>query len=266
MFSATRIAAALALVCAAAGANAHGLWMKPSSTVLSKADWVTVDAAVSNDMFFFNHRPLAVDKLVITAPDGSTVAPQNVHKGELRSVFDLKPEQQGTYQLALVNSGVMGSYKDAAGQMKRLRGSAEEVSKQIPADAKEVHVAESVSRIETFVTMGKPSALRLSGKGLELAPVTHPNDLVVGEEATFAFHIDGKPAADVEVVLVPDGKRYRDSVNEIKLKTDAQGRFKLKFPTAGMYWLDADAKDDKTSSAIAKERRLAYVATLEVLP
>jgi len=97
-------------------------------------------------------------------------------------------------------------------------------------------------------------------------PVTHPNDLVAGEEATFAFHVDGKPAADVEVVLVPDGKRYRDAVNEIKLKTDAQGHVKVKFPTAGMYWLDADVKDDKTSNPIAKERRLAYVATLEVLP
>lgn len=269
MFSVNRISVALALACAAWGAQAHNVWMKPSSTVLSKADWVTVDAAVSNDMFFFNHRPLGVDKLSITAPDGSQVAPLNVHKGELRSVFDLKPEQTGTYQLAIVNSGLSGSYKDAAGQPKRLRGSAEEVAKQIqqmPADAKDLQVAESVSRIETFVTMGKPSAVRLSGKGLELAPVTHPNDLVVGEEVTLAFHVDGKPAAGVEVVLVPDGKRYRDAVNEIKLVTDAKGQFKVKFPTAGMYWLDADAKDNKTTHALAKERRLAYVATLEVLP
>ena len=81
MFSATRIAAALALACATLGAQAHSVWMKPSSTVLSKADWVTVDAAVSNDMFFFNHRPLGLDKLVITAPDGSTVEPKNAHKG-----------------------------------------------------------------------------------------------------------------------------------------------------------------------------------------
>lgn len=266
MFSPSRMAVALAVACAAVGAQAHNLWLKPSSTVLSKADWVTVDAAVSNDIFFFNHRPLAVDKLTITAPDGSAVQPQNVAKGELRSVFDLKPEQSGTYQLSIVNQGAFGSYKDAAGKPKRLRGSIEDIVKQIPADAKEVVVAESASRIETFVTMGKPSAVRLSGKGLELAPVTHPNDLVVGEEATFAFHVDGKPAAGVEVVLVPDGKRYRDAVNEIKLVTDAQGQFKVKFPVAGMYWLDADIKDHKTTAPQAKERRLAYVATLEVMP
>jgi hypothetical protein len=33
-----------------------------------------------------------------------------------------------------------------------------------------------------------------------------------------------------------------------------------------MYWLDADVKDNKTSVPQAKERRLAYVATLEVMP
>lgn len=266
MFSATRLAVALSLTCAAIGAHAHNVWLKPSSTVLSKADWVTVDAAVSNDIFFFNHRPLAVDKLVITAPDGSAVQPQNVAKGELRSVFDLKPEHSGTYQLAIINQGVMGFYKDAAGQPKRVRGTAQNIAQQIPADAKDVRVTENHSRIETFVTMGKPSAVRLSGKGLELAPVTHPNDLVAGKEATFAFHVDGKPAAGVEVVLVPEGKRYRDAVNEIKLETDAQGRVKVKFPAAGMYWLDADVNDQKTSVPQATERRLAYVATLEVLP
>lgn len=266
MHTVSRLVAAAALACSAGAAMAHNIWLKPSSTVLSKADWVTVDAAVSNDLFFFNHRPMAVDKLLITAPDGSSIEPKNVHKGELRSVFDLKPEQTGTYQLAVANSNVMGSYKDAAGQMKRLRGTAQEIIDQIPADAQDVRVMESASRVETFVTMGKPSAIRASGKGLELVPVTHPNDLVVGEPVVLAFHVDGQPTAGVEVVLVRDGKRYRDSMEEIKLLSDAQGQVKLSFALPGMYWLDADAKDAKTSHPRIKERRLAYVATLEVLP
>lgn len=266
MFTSSRIAAALALACAAFGAQAHNIWIKPSTTVLSKADWVTVDAAVSNDLFFFNHRPLAVEKLAIIAPDGSVQAPQNVHKGELRSVFDLKPEQTGTYQLAIVNSGMGGSYKDASGQTKRLRPNGGDIEKLIPADATDVQLMENQTRIETFVTMGKPSPVRLTGKGLELAPITHPNDLVAGEEVSLALHIDGQPAADLDISLIPDGNRYRDSVNEIKLKTDAKGVFKLKFPTAGMYWMEVETKDTKTSHPKAKERRLAYMVTLEVLP
>lgn len=33
-----------------------------------------------------------------------------------------------------------------------------------------------------------------------------------------------------------------------------------------MYWLDAELKDSKTSVKAAKERRVTYAATLEVLP
>lgn len=266
MFKPNRIAIALTLVCAAVASHAHNVWLKPSSTVLSKSDWVTVDAAVSNDLFFFNHRPLGLEQLSITAPDGASVAPQHASKGELRSVFDFKPEQPGTYRLAVVNAGMMAFFKDAEGKSRRVRGTGDDIAGQIPADAKEVRVSEQMGRIETFVTMGKPSAIKPTGKGLEMLPVTHPNDLVSSEEASFVFHIDGKPAANLEVVVVPDGIRYRDALNDIKLSTDAKGQVKLKFPTAGMYWLEATAKDGKTSHSIAKERRLSYVATLEVLP
>jgi hypothetical protein len=33
-----------------------------------------------------------------------------------------------------------------------------------------------------------------------------------------------------------------------------------------MYWVNASAEDKKTASKDAKQRRLAYTATLEVLP
>ena len=73
----TRLTAAVALACAATlPAQAHNAWLLPSTTVLSKADWITVDAAVSNDLFFFNHVPLNVQGLQITAPDGSALQPQ----------------------------------------------------------------------------------------------------------------------------------------------------------------------------------------------
>ncbi|MEL0157283.1 DUF4198 domain-containing protein, partial [Sphingopyxis sp.] len=62
--------AALALF-AAAPAQAHRQWMLPSSTVLSGDDvWVTVDAAVSNDLFYFEHQPLRLDAAKAWAPDG----------------------------------------------------------------------------------------------------------------------------------------------------------------------------------------------------
>lgn len=265
-----KILRAAALACslsAAFAAQAHNVWLLPSSTVLSKADWITVDAAVSNDLFFFNHRPLAIENLHVTAPDGSSVQPENVAKGKLRSVFDLNLAQTGTYRLAVLNEGVFAQWKDkATGQPKRARGNAENIASQIPADAQDVEITQSAGRIESFVTVGKPSALKSTGKGMELVPVTAPSDLVKGEKANFTLQIDGQPARDIEVTVTQGSTRYRDKVGEQTLKTDANGQFSITWPQAGMYWLEASTKDNKTSVAKAKERRLSYAATLEVMP
>ena len=260
--------AALACALTAAGvAQAHNVWLLPSSTVLSKADWITVDAAVSNDLFFFNHRPLALEKLSITAPDGSSVQPENMSKGKLRNVFDLNLTQTGTYRLAVVNDGAFAQWKDkATGQTKRARGTADTIVSQIPADAQDVELTQSAGRIEAFVTVGKPSALRTTGQGMELIPVTAPSDLVQSEKASFKLQIDGQAASDIEVTVVHGNTRYRDKVGEQTLKTDANGQFSVTWPQAGMYWIEATTRDKKTSVARAKERRLTYAATLEVLP
>ena len=261
--------AALALALAVPfAAQAHKAWVLPSQTVLSGNDpWVTVDAAVSNDLFYFNHVPLRVENVVIVAPDGTTPAPQNGGTGKFRSVFDVQLQQQGTYRIAIVNAGLFANWEEN-GQPKRWRGTAETFKTEVPKDAKNLQVSQSAGRVETFVTNGAPStdALKATNKGLELVPVTHPNDLFAGEQATFQLLIDGKPAADLDLEVIPGGIRYRDAQNEIKTKTGADGKFSVTWPEAGMYWLEASLQDDKATVAPAKQRRASYVVTLEVLP
>ena len=249
-------------------AFAHKAWLQPSQTVIAGTNpWITVDAAVSNDLFYFNHVPLRLDNLVITAPDGSKVEPQNSATGKYRSVFDVELKQQGTYRIATVNSGLSASW-DVDGKPKRWRGTVATFATEVPKDAKDLKVSQSVGRNETFVTNGSPNetALKTSGEGIELVPVTHPNDLFAGEKATFKLHIDGKPAAGLEIEITRGGTRYRNAQEEIKVKTDANGEFSVTWPEAGMYWLETGTEDDKTSLPQAKQRRLSYVATLEVLP
>lgn len=245
--------------------QAHGTWLLPSSTVLSAPQWITVDAAVSNDAFLFNHNALAIDNLQISGPDGQPVTTENALKGKLRSVIDVNLAQPGSYRLSLVNQGANARYT-LNGEQKRWRGKAADIATAIPADATDLEITESFNRIETFATVGSPTLLKPAGKGLELVPVTHPNDLVAGEVATFRFLLDGKPARELKVTLVPGNRRYRDQQQELVLTTDKKGEIQVTWPHAGMYWLDADAEDGKTSIKQAKLRRLAYVATLEVLP
>ena len=100
------IALAFALVLPLS-AHAHKAWLLPSETVLSGEDpWITVDAAVSNDLFYFNHVPLRLDSLSIIGPDGKPVQPENSATGKFRSTFDVHLTEPGTYRIAVVNAGL----------------------------------------------------------------------------------------------------------------------------------------------------------------
>lgn len=246
-------------------AQAHKAWLLPSQTVLSKTGFITVDAAVSNDLFYFNHNPLRLDDLTVTAPDGSKVQVQNKATGEYRSTFDLDLQKEGTYRIASGGDTINARWQEN-GENKRWRGAYAQMSANVPKDAQKLEVTHNQRRIETFVTVGKPSEnLAPSGKGLELVPVTHPNDLYAEETATFQFVIDGKPAQGVEIEIVPGGSRYRDSLDDIKVKTDASGKFQVTWPAAGMYWLEAIAPAAKSPLAGVGERSASYIGTFEVL-
>ena len=261
--TALALAAAVPLV-----AHAHKPFMVPSETVLSARGWITVDAAVSNDLFYFNHQPLRIENnLRIIGPDGAAVEAANLNAGKFRTTFDVNLTSSGTYKLAMVNNSLQASYEGDNGERKRWRGTAESFASEVPANAKNLQVSQTQARIETFVTSGKPNdtALKATGTGLELVPVTHPNDLVAGEPATFRFVLDGKPAAGIKVTVVPGGTRYRNKQSEQQMVSGNDGQVSVTWGDPGMYWLEARVEDDKATKP-ATTRRASYIATFEVLP
>jgi len=249
-------------------AHAHKPFLVPSETVLSARGWITVDAAVSNDLFYFNHQPLRIENnLRIIGPDGGAVEAANLNTGKFRTTFDVNLTASGTYKLAMVNNSLQATYEADNGERKRWRGTAATFAGEVPANAQNLQVSQTQTRIETFVTSGKPNdtALKATGTGLELVPVTHPNDLVAGEPATFRFVLDGKPAAGIKVMVVPGGTRYRNKQSEQHVVSGNDGQVSLTWSDPGMYWLEARVEDDKAMKP-AKTRRASYIATLEVLP
>jgi uncharacterized GH25 family protein len=249
-------------------ASAHRQFIIPTSTILNgNSPWVSFDAAAATDIFYLDHVALNVNGLLITAADGTFVKAENINTGKLRTSFDLRADQQGTYRISLVNDNLNVSYK-VNGEAKRWRGSAEDFAKEVPANAQDLVVTHSQGRIETFVTNGKPNttALKETGKGLELNPITHPNDLVDGESAQFQILLDGKALAGVNVTVIAAGIRYRHKLDEQTLTTDKDGKISVTWQGAGLYWLNASYSDNKSLVKAAKERRTIYAATLEVLP
>ncbi|WP_426318831.1 DUF4198 domain-containing protein [Pseudoduganella sp. R-43] len=266
---------ALTLAGAAFSAQAHKPWLLPSSSLVdSKEPWVTVDAAISEGLFDIDHQPLKLDGISITGPDGAKVEMLNALTGRLRSTFDVKMAKPGTYKIALVSQSVMASWK-VNGEMKRWRGSEAELAANVPANAEELNVSRTASRLETFVSANKTdeAVFKPSGVGLELVPVTHPNDMRAGEQATWRFLLDGRPAANQAFSLIPGGVRYRGTLGEIRMATDAKGEISFKIPEAGMYlvsssWPAAAAPQagQQPGPRQMPPRRVTYAATVEVLP
>lgn len=269
--------AKLALLLAGAGialsAQAHRVWILPAATVLSSEDpWVTFDAAISNDIFHPDFHALGLEHVKAIGPDGAGVALENTHTGKYRSNFDLHLEQAGTYRVYTADSGLSATWESADGERQRWPGRGErpdpgDFERSVPREAKNLEITQRSHRVETFVTAGAPTgeALAPTNVGLELLPLTHPNDLYAGETARFRLLIDGQPAAGAAVSVLPGGMRYRDSQGAIEVTADEEGTVAITWPRAGMYFLEAEYRDDRAQSP-ATVRRGAYSATFEVLP
>ncbi len=257
----------------ALSAQAHRPWLLPSATLVDgPAPLVSIDAAISEDLFEFDSFPLALDALRVTAPDGSAVAADTRTEAKRRISFDVKLAQKGTYRIAGVTDTAMASWK-VDGETKRWRGAPAALAKEVPADAQELQVTRQLARSETFVTNETPSALpaAVAGEGLELLPLTNPTDLSVGDATRFRMLLDGKPYAGADVTVIRGGNRYRYKMGEIALRTDAAGEFSVAWPEAGRYWLGVNhgARGPGAAAAspgAAPARRESYTATFEVLP
>ena len=264
---------AVALLAAISSAHAHRQWMLPSaSQVEGKEPWVTVDAAVSEDLFDIGANALKLDGLVITAPDGKVVAADQTSVGKQRASVDLKLTQKGTYRFVLASETAMASYK-LNGETKRWRGNAADLKKEIPTGAEELTVTTTVGRLETYVTNDKPSkeVIKPAGAGLELIPLEHPTEYLSGQKARFRFLLDGKPAANLKVAIVPGGVRYRGVLKETAVTTDANGEFSVTWPMPQMYWINASYPPrvevpEGQPRPPMPAKRYNYGGTFEVLP
>ncbi len=252
-------------------AQAHRLWVKPSTTVVSGEEaWVTFDAAVANTIFFPDHFALGLDNFNAVSPSGKAVELQNKAKLKYRSVFDLQLNEQGTYRVYSASNTLMAFWKDEEGNRKMWPGRGKtgtiaEFHQQVPKTATDLNVVNASRRVEVFVSLGEPSneSIKPTGQGIELAPITHPTDLYTGETAQFKLILDGEAIEGAQITLVKEGEKYRDDPQVVKLTTDANGQFEVNFDDAGQYWLEAEYSDKK-AKAPAKERRATYVAVFEV--
>lgn len=260
-------ATALSLALLAPSVQAHPLWMLPSEFNLSTEEsfWITVDATAAHGVFTFD-KAVGLDNVNIYTPAGDRQRMGPYFKGKRRSVFDLEIDTDGTYKVELSTPQRYFTTYEIGSRNTKRRVFANKQEADLPKGAKNVSTT-AVQAISAFyITQGAPSdkVLEATGKGFELHPLTHPSDVVAKENARFKFTFDGKPLANLDIEITPHGTAWRDSREQMDLKTDKDGVVTFKPTVAGPHLLMTSMRK-AVDSPLADTAGVNYHLTFEVL-
>ncbi len=216
--------AALVVVVAATQASAgHMPYLEPK-TFGPRRDVVTVEAAMAEEATLFvpDFTIRGSGDYAVTDPSGATQKIEGVTTLKELAIFEAPTPTEGTYRITSgERAGRSGKLAKIDGVWRNVRpaggpprppegGSPAKPSEgaaapangpitedQIPTGA-EVMTTQSYLKADVYVSRGAPtaSALKPTGQGLEIAPVTHPNEAYAGEAFKFRLLVDGQPLAN----------------------------------------------------------------------
>ena len=249
-------------------AQAHPRWVLPSHFTVSKegGDWLTFDVTASHGTFVFD-KPAGSEQAFVIMPDGRSERPNFVVRGKRRSMFDFYFEEEGTHKVAINNQpSYYTQYK--AGRrdtVKWAKASKADRASVIPEKARDVVTQLSYTRAESYVTVGMPTekALEIEGKLLEMKPLTHPSDIIEGEEVIFQFFFNGEPQQGVTAEITREGTLYRNHQEQIDVVSDKDGKITFTPEVAGRYLMKANYKGELKNDPLADKASANVHLTFE---
>ncbi len=223
--------ACLVSVCA----FAHTPYLVPNTFAPRAGGTVTLDASFA-ETFFVPETVFDNSRFSVTGPEGYEAVPDVIHALKTRTVVEhTLPQTKGTYRFS---TGPRVGAIFRTWELDGKRESSRDPDAKIPEGATLVDDFQSFTLAQTYLSIDAPdrAALKANGKGLELVPVTHPNDLYAGERFEFIVQFDGQPLADhlVEITEAVWGTDRKPTQHA--LKTDANGHAVLAPLQAGA-WL-----------------------------
>lgn len=300
----TVVLGALAAMLAPSVLAHGGPYLLPTQFAITR-DYVSVQGAIGNEVFFIPQSPIRNGSFYAINPAGVRSKLDGVTTLKDYVAIEAPTVEKGTYRLttgddlsrttkfALVegswrmvraaNAGGPGGQPRPAQPQAEQRPQAAPAAGAAPAtppqrprfieesaltpDMQVVEV-KTVNKAETYVTKGKPNdgATKVSGQGFELRPITHPNDIYVDQGFEFELLEDGKPLPNVAVEIARAGNFYDEKKEYAELQTDAKGRGKVKFDAPGAYILLTNyPAPSRDRAAAPAPRSYSYSLTFEVM-
>lgn len=255
---------------ATATVNAHPRWVLPSHFTVSKegGDWLTFDVTASHGTFVFD-KPAGSESAQVVMPDGRKERPNFVIRGKRRSIFDFYFEEEGTHKVQINNvPSYYTQYK--AGRRDTVKWAPANKAERdtlLPEKSRDVATQLSFTRAESYITVGKPTdkALEMDGKYLELLPITHPSDIVEGEEVSFQFYFNGEPQQGVTAEITREGTLYRNQQEQIDVISDNEGKITFIPDVAGRYLMKANYKGELKNNPLADTASVNVHFTFEAM-
>ncbi|WP_304218611.1 DUF4198 domain-containing protein [Phenylobacterium aquaticum] len=220
--------AGLAVLALAPAASAgHMAYLAPL-TFAPHRDMVTVQAAMSEEahMFVPDFPIRGAGDFMVTGPDGVAAKITSVTVLKEMAIVEAPLASEGTYRISSGErdgrsakwariDGVWRMVRGAGGpprpspppgEAPRAEGPIDEAA--VPAGAETLQSI-STQRADLYVTRGAPKAFpKPVGQSLEIAPLSHPNDLYAGDAFRFQVLVDGQPAVGATLSIVRANDAY----------------------------------------------------------
>ena len=234
------ILCALAIICIASSAGAHVPFLKPNQFNILHHRFV-IESSYTEFPFQADFA-MKVPAFTMVMPDGAITSISDYV--ETKGAVYLQPEitMDGTYRFSTgVRKGP--KYRGVESSDGKLYFSQD--TNRVEGKKIELQYFNSA---DVYVIKGKsnyqPMALN---KGVEIIPLTSPNDLYLGQELAFKVLNNGKPAKNARVVVTYDNEHYEfhrhgdlydvENERESNIHTDSEGKFTFKPKQAGMVLL-----------------------------
>lgn len=248
----------------AASASAHTPYLAPNTFAPQPGQTVTLDAAFA-ETFFVPEAAFDQSHFSITGPDGRDVEPARMQALDTRTVLEhTLGKQPGTYR---VSSGLRVGAQFRTWELDGKRQTVRDPNVAMPKGATLIASFQSRTLAETYLSVGKPDrrALAPRNRGLELVPVTHPNDLYVGESFAFTVQYDGVPLAGQTVDISEAVWTSDRKPTQVSVTTDAAGRATLKLDRAGTWLALTRHRTPAPADAPVREYSNSTTLTFQVL-
>ncbi|WP_369977237.1 DUF4198 domain-containing protein [Xanthomonas bundabergensis] len=256
-------ALAASALAAAIPVAAHTPYLVPNSFAPHEGQTVALDASFA-ETFFIPEAAFDDSAFSVTGPDGGTTALAS-HTMKTRTVAEYTlPDTAGTYRLS---TGPRLGALFRTWEINGKRESSRDPAVKIPAGAKVISDFQSLTLAETYVTVRSPdrAALAPRNKGLELVPVSHPNDLYAGETFEFLVQYDGKPLAAQKVEITEAVWSSDRTAQVITVDTDARGHATWPLRQAGTWIALTRYRTPAPAGSPAAEYSNSYTLSFRVL-